>query len=59
VTRSQRLLAAFFVFAGTMHFVRPREYRAIMPPYVPAHPEAVAVSGAAWSPSFPRTCTWP
>jgi uncharacterized membrane protein len=47
VTRSQKLLAAFFVFAGTMHFVRPREYRAIMPPYVPAHPEAVAVSGAA------------
>ena len=47
MTRSQKLLAAFFVFAGTMHFVRPREYRAIMPPFVPAHPEAVAVSGAA------------
>jgi uncharacterized membrane protein len=47
VTRSQKLLAAFFAFAGTMHFVRPREYAAIMPPYVPAHNEAVAVSGAA------------
>jgi uncharacterized membrane protein len=47
VTRSQTLLAAFFAFAGTMHFVRPREYAAIMPPYVPAHKEAVAVSGAA------------
>jgi uncharacterized membrane protein len=47
VTRSQRLLAAFFTFAGTMHFVRPREYRAIMPPSVPRHREAVAVSGVA------------
>jgi uncharacterized membrane protein len=47
VTRSQRLLAAFFAFAGTMHFVRPHEYRAIMPPYIPAHREAVIVSGAA------------
>jgi uncharacterized membrane protein len=47
MTRSQRALAVFFAFAGTMHFVRPTEYRAIMPPYVPAHREAVAVSGAA------------
>jgi uncharacterized membrane protein len=44
---SQRLLAGFFVFAGTMHFVRPRYYEAIMPPYVPRHREAVVVSGAA------------
>jgi uncharacterized membrane protein len=47
VTRSQRLLSVFFVFAGTMHFVIPRSYEAIMPPYVPRHREAVAVSGAA------------
>jgi uncharacterized membrane protein len=47
MTRSQKLLAAFFALAGTMHFARPREYRAIMPPCVPAHREAVAVSGAA------------
>ena len=47
MTRSQRLLAAFFTLAGTMHFVRPREYQAIMPPYVPAHREAVVVSGVA------------
>jgi uncharacterized membrane protein len=47
LTSSQRLLAAFFTFAGTMHFVRPRAYEAIMPPYVPAHREAVAVSGVA------------
>jgi uncharacterized membrane protein len=47
VRLSQRLLAGFFVLAGTMHFVIPRSYRAIMPPYVPMHREAVAVSGAA------------
>jgi uncharacterized membrane protein len=44
---SQRLLGAFFVFAGTMHFVIPRSYEAIMPPYLPRHREAVAVSGVA------------
>jgi len=44
---SQRLLAGFFVFAGTMHFVIPRSYEAIMPPYLPRHREAVAVSGVA------------
>jgi uncharacterized membrane protein len=44
---SQRLLAAFFLFAGTMHFVIPKRYEAIMPPYVPRHTEAVVVSGAA------------
>ena len=44
---SQRLLAAFFVFAGTMHFVIPKRYEAIMPPYLPRHREAVAVSGVA------------
>lgn len=47
MTRSQHLLAAFFTLAGTMHFVIPRSYEAIMPPYVPRHREAVAVSGVA------------
>jgi uncharacterized membrane protein len=46
VTRSQRLLAVFFTFAGTMHFVRSRDYRAIVPPRLPAR-EAVVVSGIA------------
>ena len=40
-------VAAFFVFAGAMHFVRPRAYEAIMPPYVPHHREAVQASGIA------------
>lgn len=47
MSRRRRLLGPTFIFAGTMHFVRPREYEAIMPPYVPAHKEMVALSGAA------------
>jgi uncharacterized membrane protein len=47
MTRSQRLLAGLFAFAGTMHFVIPRSYEAIMPPSLPRHREAVALSGLA------------
>lgn len=44
---SARALAAFFTFAGTMHFVRPKPYEAIMPPWIPAHREMVVLSGVA------------
>ena len=47
MTRSQKLLAAFFTFAGVMHFVVPRRYRAMMPPSFPAHRESVVLSGVA------------
>lgn len=47
MSRSQKALAAFFSVAGVLHFVRSPAYVAIMPPYVPRHREAVAVSGAA------------
>jgi uncharacterized membrane protein len=47
MTRSQKALAGFFAFAGTMHFVTPRSYEAMMPPSLPRHREAVAVSGIA------------
>ena len=48
MTRSQRLLAAFFTFAGIMHFVIPRRYEAIVPPYIPMSPKrAVEISGVA------------
>jgi uncharacterized membrane protein len=47
MSRSQRALAGFFAFAGTMHFVAPRSYEAMMPPSVPRHREAVVVSGIA------------
>jgi uncharacterized membrane protein len=44
---SHRLLAAFFVGAGTLHFVKPEPYQAIVPPALP-HPRAIVyVSGAA------------
>lgn len=43
----RRLAGPFFVFAGVMHFVIPRTYRRIMPPYVPAHRTMVYASGVA------------
>jgi uncharacterized membrane protein len=42
-----RLAGPFFVFAGAMHFVIPKAYRRIMPPYVPAHDAMVYASGVA------------
>jgi uncharacterized membrane protein len=42
-----RLFGPFFVFAGIMHFVIPRQYEAIMPDYLPAHHELVVASGLA------------
>jgi len=47
VTWSQRLLSVTFITLGTLHFVRPRMYEAIMPDYLPAHRELVLASGAA------------
>jgi uncharacterized membrane protein len=47
MTRPQRALAAFFATMGTLHFVIPRSFEAIMPPSVPRHREAVIVSGVA------------
>ncbi len=44
---SQRALAGFFVTAGALHFLIPRRYEAMMPPSLPAHREAVIVSGIA------------
>ena len=48
MTGSQRALAAFFTFAGIMHFVIPRSYEATVPTWVRVAPrEAVIVSGVA------------
>lgn len=46
-TASRRILAGFFTLAGILHFVVPQRFEAIMPPWIPLHAEAVAVSGAA------------
>jgi uncharacterized membrane protein len=43
----ERLAGPFFVFAGVMHFVIPKTYKRIVPPYVPAPDAAVYASGAA------------
>src|ERR1700683_3967399 len=40
------LAAIFYVFAGTLHFLRPDMYLRIMPSYVPWHPAMVLISGA-------------
>jgi uncharacterized membrane protein len=40
------LAAIFYVFAGTLHFLRPDMYLKIMPPYVPWHLAMVLISGA-------------
>lgn len=37
----------FFVLAGAMHFVAPRTYRRIVPPYLPAPMALVYLSGVA------------
>ena len=39
------LAAIFYVFAGSLHFVRPEMYLRIMPPYIPSHPAMVRISG--------------
>jgi uncharacterized membrane protein len=39
--------AVVYIGAGIMHFVAPRSYLAIMPPWVPSPSLAVSVSGVA------------
>jgi uncharacterized membrane protein len=37
----------FFIVAGLLHFIRPKPYRAIVPPYLPAPEALVFLSGVA------------
>ena len=46
-SRSRIVLAAFFVAAGVLHFLKPRPYESIMPEALPAHRELVYLSGLA------------
>lgn len=41
------LCGPFFIFAGVMHFVKPRFYLQMMPPWLPAHDFMNYASGAA------------
>ena len=43
----RELCGGAFILTGVLHFVAPRRYEAIMPPYIPAHREMVLISGAA------------
>ena len=41
------LMAVMYVFAGIMHFIKPKAYLRIMPRYLPKHKELVVLSGLA------------
>ena len=43
----RKLAGAPFIGMGLLHFLRPRLFEAIMPPYLPAHRELVYASGVA------------
>lgn len=44
---SRTLLGTTFILAGMNHFRSPQAYLQIMPDYLPAHEQLVALSGAA------------
>ena len=47
MNRLRTLCGPFFVFAGAMHFVIPKVYARIIPPYLPAPEALVYASGVA------------
>jgi uncharacterized membrane protein len=48
VNRSRLALAALFTYAGSLHFLKPRFFEAIVPPAIEsAKKEVVAISGVA------------
>lgn len=46
-TLSLYLQAILYIAAGTNHFINPKPYLALMPPYLPAHAQLVIISGIA------------
>jgi uncharacterized membrane protein len=59
----RRLAGPLFVVTGTLHFVTPKTYIAMMPRYLPAHRELVYASGVAEIAGgvglmHPRTRVW-
>ncbi len=47
MSRLRRTYGGMWVGAGLLHFLIPKRYEAIVPPYVPAPREMVLASGAA------------
>ena len=41
------IMAVMYVFAGLMHFIKPKMYMRIMPKYLPNHKTLVYLSGIA------------
>lgn len=41
------LMAGMYIFAGMMHFIKPKAYMRIMPRYIPNHRPLVYLSGLA------------
>jgi uncharacterized membrane protein len=41
------IMAAMYIFAGVMHFIKPKAYLRIMPLYLPRHKLLVSLSGFA------------
>ena len=39
-------MSLFYILAGIYHFVRPKFYMKIMPPWLPSHLQLVYISGA-------------
>lgn len=39
------IMASIYILAGTLHFITPKTYLKIMPPYIPAHKTMVYLSG--------------
>ncbi len=39
------LLVAFYLFMGSMHFVKPEQYFAMMPSWLPSHSLLIMLSG--------------
>ena len=39
------LLVAFYLFMGAMHFLKPEQYFAMMPSWLPAHSILISLSG--------------
>ncbi|HAS41129.1 MAG TPA: DoxX family protein [Microscillaceae bacterium] len=57
------VMAVLYILAGINHFVQPKFYMKIMPPYIPAHKLMVDLSGVAEvllgiGLFFPQTRSW-
>ena len=39
------VMAAFYIYAGVSHFLKPKFFMMLMPPYIPWHKQMVDISG--------------